>query len=49
MSDTGSLMWFIATTIGVLAILAGFVFAISRKNPYQHPHRHSKWPTGPWP
>lgn len=49
MSDSGTMMWFIGTTIGVLAILAGFVLAASRRNAYQRPHRHSKWPTGPWP
>lgn len=49
MSDSGTIMWFVGTTVGVLAILTGFVVAISRRNPYQRPHRHAKWPTGPWP
>ena len=49
MSDSGTVMLFVALTIGVLAVLVGFVYAVSRRNPYQKPHRHSKWPTGPWP
>lgn len=49
MTDSGTVMLFVALTVGVLAILAGFVAAASRRNVYQRPHRHSKWPTGPWP
>jgi hypothetical protein len=49
MSDTGTMMWFVGTTTGVLGILAGFVLAASRRDAYRRPHRHSKWPTGPWP
>ena len=49
MSDSGTMMWFVGTTAGVIGILAGFVLAGSRRNAYHRPHRHSKWPTGPWP
>jgi hypothetical protein len=49
MSDTGTVMWFIGTTIGVLAILAAFVAAGSRAPTHPFRRHRSKWDSGPWP